>query len=99
MSKLKGLYVLDADAFGLIYPPAIREAIGRHVEMVAGPQTRQSLPENLALLEEVQVIFSGWGAPIFDEYLLDAASRLEAIFTALGRRGTASRPQSGTGES
>jgi phosphoglycerate dehydrogenase-like enzyme len=87
MSKLKGLYVLAADAFGLIYPPAIREAIGRHVEMVAEPRTRQSLQENPALLEEVQVIFSGWGAPIFDETLLDAAPRLEAIFYGAGSAG------------
>ena len=62
---LKGLYLLNTEAFDLIYGPAEREAIARSVEMVGPQQTSASIHDNLALLKDVEVIFSGWGmAPV-----------------------------------
>jgi phosphoglycerate dehydrogenase-like enzyme len=87
MPKLRGLYALDTDAYEMIYGPDERREIERHVEMVARPQTRQSLAARPELLRDVEVLFSGWGAPVADEAFLDCAPRLEAIFYASGAVG------------
>jgi phosphoglycerate dehydrogenase-like enzyme len=87
MAKLRGLYVLDTDAYEMIYGPEERRDIERHVDMVAPPQTRQSLQADPELLRDVEVLFSGWGAPVVDSAFLDHAPKLEAVFYAAGAVG------------
>jgi phosphoglycerate dehydrogenase-like enzyme len=84
MQRLRGLYILNEDAHRLVYGPSERQAIEQHVEMVGPPQTRSSIAENKGLLNDVEVIFSGWGAPIFDEKFLDAAPKLKVLFYGAG---------------
>jgi phosphoglycerate dehydrogenase-like enzyme len=84
MGYLKGLYILDAPSLELIYGAKEQGAIAEWVEMVAPPQTRESIRENLSLLSEVEVIFSGWGAPVMDEEFLAAAPNLRAVFYGSG---------------
>src|SRR4051794_12355286 len=87
MAKLRGLYVLDTDAYEMIFGPDERRDIERHVDIVAPPQTRQSLAARPELLRDVEVLFSGWGAPLADEAPLDRAPKLEAVFYAAGAVG------------
>lgn len=84
MSKLEGLYILNPHSFDLIYGAPERADIERYVHFSAPPQTRQSVRENPAVLAPVDVIFSGWGGPVFDAEFLDAAPRLEAVFYGAG---------------
>jgi len=81
---LKGLFILNADAFERIYGPAERTDIEARVEIVAGPQTRESVKADPAVLEPVEVIFSGWGGPVMDEDFLAAAPNLRAVFYGAG---------------
>ena len=60
MQRLRGLYILNADAYRKIYGPSERQAIEQHVEMVGPPQTRLSIVENKGMLKDIEVIFSGW---------------------------------------
>jgi phosphoglycerate dehydrogenase-like enzyme len=87
MQRLRGLYILNEDAHRLIYGPSERGAIEQYVEMVGPPQTRLSIAENKGMLKDVEVIFSGWGAPTFDEKLLDAAPKLRVLFYGSGTVG------------
>lgn len=80
----KALYLLGSDCFAQIYPPAIRQAIEASATMVGPPQTSASIKENLALLREVEVIFSGWGCPQFDAAFLAAAPQLKVLFYGAG---------------
>jgi phosphoglycerate dehydrogenase-like enzyme len=84
MPRLKGLFVLRPDAYNAIYGPAERAAIARQVDMVAPPQTKESVSRNPALLREVEVLFSGWGAPLVDATFLSHALCLRAIFYGSG---------------
>jgi phosphoglycerate dehydrogenase-like enzyme len=93
MSRLKGLYILSEDAFRMIYPDNMREAINEYVEIIAPPQTRDSIRQNMGLLASAEAIFSGWGAPLFDEPFLDAAPKLEAIFYGAGSVGYCMTPR------
>ena len=77
MSKLLGMFVLDSDALELIYGPQERAEIAAYVDFVAPPQTRQSLAANPRLLRDVEVLFSGWGAPRMDEAFLERGPQPE----------------------
>ncbi len=81
---LKGLFVLDAGSFDRIYSPEAREAIGRLVEIGAPPLTRDALRQQPDLLHDVDVLFSGWGAPVLNEAFLAAAPNLKAVFYGAG---------------
>jgi len=81
---LKGLYSLDTEIFDLVYGPEQREWIARHVTMIAPPMTGESLMRDRDLLNEVEVIFSGWGGPRFDERFFDLTPNMRAVFHAGG---------------
>ncbi len=83
LTKLNGLYILGP-ALEMIYGPDAQREIAEQVETYAPKQTRQSVKENPELLRDVEVIFSGWGAPVLDAEFLAAAPRLRALFYAAG---------------
>ena len=81
---LKGIYILNTDAYDKIYGPQERADIAALAEIVAPQQTAASIRENLSLLSDVEVILSGWGAPLLDEAFLAAAPNLRAFFYGAG---------------
>lgn len=81
---MKGLVVLDAQAFELIYGAEYLAEIGRRVELLTGPLTKEDLAARPDLLAQVEVIFSGWGAPVLDAAFLEAAPKLRAVFYGAG---------------
>ncbi len=84
MQRLRGLYILDKEAFDLVYGPDEQRDIASLVDIVAPPQTKHSIEADRSLLAEVEVIFSGWGAPVMDEAFLSATPKLRAVFYGAG---------------
>jgi phosphoglycerate dehydrogenase-like enzyme len=84
MSRLKGLFILRPSAYDEIYSPAARATIAELVEIVAPPQTAEGIAACPELLREVDVIFSGWGAPLMDATFLASAPQLRAVFYGAG---------------
>ncbi|MGI5868957.1 MAG: hydroxyacid dehydrogenase [Kiritimatiellia bacterium] len=84
MSKKIAALVLDKGSAQRIYGPEQLAAIRELAELRDGVLTREALAEAPALLEGVQLMFSGWGAPLLDAKLLAAAPRLEAVFYGAG---------------
>lgn len=80
----KALYILDPGPYEWIYGPTEREDIRKLVDVIAPQQTAQSIREHPELLSDVQVILSGWGAPVMDEAFLDLAPNLKAVFYGAG---------------
>lgn len=80
----KGLFILEQESFEWIYGPAEQREIRALVDVYALPQTSASIQRNLSLLQEAEVIFTGWGAPIMDEAFLAAAPSLRAVFYGAG---------------
>lgn len=78
------IFVMNQDTFPLVYPAFIREEISSLVNIVEAPMTQDQLSENLSLLQEVEIIITGWGAPVIDQELLDHAPRLELILYGAG---------------
>ncbi len=87
MEKLRGLFILDEEAYEMAYGPDERHTIARYVDFVAPPQTVHSIAQRMDLLSSVQVIFSGWKAPVLDERFLAAAPQLRVVFYAAGSTG------------
>lgn len=81
---MNGLFILEPEASNRIYPQAIQDQISELVTLVAPLQSKASILENLDLLQEVDVILSGWGAPKLDEAFLDAAPNLKAFLYGAG---------------
>jgi phosphoglycerate dehydrogenase-like enzyme len=90
--RLQGLYILDTEAYDLVYGPQERADIARLVDVIAPQQTRLSILENPHLLERVDVILSGWGAPVLAGDFLDRAPRLKGFFYGGGALGSVISP-------
>jgi phosphoglycerate dehydrogenase-like enzyme len=81
---LKGLILLSRDYLDLIYGPDERAAIAQRVELVGPAMDADEVVNDPTILRDVDVIFSGWGAPPISPVLLENAPRLRAIFYAGG---------------
>ena len=81
---MKGIFILDEQPYNDIYGPQERQAIASALDIVAPPQTSASIGAHPELLADVDVIFSGWGAPTMDAGFLAAAPRLKAVFYGAG---------------
>lgn len=81
---LKGLYVLSPASYDLIYGPCERQAVAQLLDVCAPAQTSGSVQANPAVLQDVDVLLTGWGAPVIDAAFLAAAPRLRAVFYGAG---------------
>ncbi len=80
MPRLKGLFALRSSAYNEVYGPMERAAISELVDVIAPPQTAESIYRNPDILREVDILFSSWGAPLMEATLLEHAPHLRAIF-------------------
>ena len=84
MNRPKGLYILDGPSTDLIYGRQERADIDALMDIIAAPQTRESVSSEPAALAEAEIIFSGWGGPVMDSAFLAAAPKLRAFFYGAG---------------
>ena len=82
--KFKGLYILASEHYEAIYPADVREKIAEYVDVIAPLMDKDEAANATEVLKKVQVIFSGWGAPVLDEDFLQACPNLEAFFYGSG---------------
>jgi phosphoglycerate dehydrogenase-like enzyme len=83
-TRPKGLYLLGAGMRDLIYGPDEQRHIAERVELVAPPQTAETIAGNRRLLADVETIFSGWGMAALDAEFLRDAPRLKVVFYGAG---------------
>jgi phosphoglycerate dehydrogenase-like enzyme len=80
----KALFALDPASLDVIYGPLERARLEELCDFCAPPQSADSVAQDLSLLEDVEVLFSGWGAPVMDEAFMAAAKNLKAVFYGAG---------------
>lgn len=80
----KAIFILNDHIRNIVYPPDIYNAIKACVTVVETHYTADSIQENLAVLEDVTILFSGWGCPRLDSTFLDHAPNLKAVFYGAG---------------
>lgn len=52
--------------------------------MLHEPLTKETCFDHPGLLEQADILFSGWGAPVFDDHFLKLAPNVKAVFYAAG---------------
>ncbi len=82
--KPKAIYILNHSAFQKIYDDAGRARINEMCDVIAEPQDVDSIAANPDILNDVEVIFSGWGCPEMNAELLSHAPKLKALFYGAG---------------
>ncbi len=82
--KKHAVYALSEKAFNQIYGPDQRCQIEAMVDVDAPLRTREVLRRDPSALQRAQIVFGGWGSPLFDAALLAHAPRLEAVFYGAG---------------
>ncbi len=80
----KGVFVLNTESYHKIYGPTERDIIAELVNIYAPQQDAASLSQDLSVLSEADLIFSGWGMPVMDDRFLAAVPNLKAVFYGAG---------------
>ena len=80
----KAIFILNEKFHNIIYPADIREAIRARVNIIETSYTSDTIQDNLPELNDVTMIFSGWGCPRLDATFLDYAPNLKAVFYGAG---------------
>ena len=80
----KGLFVLSEGNHNLLYALGAAEAIGELVNLVAERQDADVAVANCPQLADVELLFTGWGAPTLDEAFLAVAPKLKVVFYGAG---------------
>lgn len=83
---LKALYIMDPDLSKKVYQETTQANIKQIADIIGPILSKEDInkEENQDLLKEVDVIFSGWGAPVFDKDFLDRTPNLKVIFYGAG---------------
>ena len=76
----KSAFILGKGNFERIYEGVNFAAISEITEVVGEPMTNDEAFENAELLKDVEIIFSGWGAPKLSQEFLDMMPKLKAFF-------------------
>lgn len=80
----KGIFIMNPGLLNQVYPESVKKAIEERVEMVGLPMSAAEVEADYSLLQDVEVLFSGWGGPRMDQTFLDHAPNLKMVFYAAG---------------
>lgn len=83
-SRPKAAFLLDVASHGLIYGPEEVAELSRLTELSDTIIPFNSWALHADALAEVEVLFSGWSAPLMDEAFLRAAPKLRVVFYGAG---------------
>ena len=81
---LNAAFLLALADYPRLYDDEARSRIREHAVIVGDPVPSLEWTKHRETLAQTDVIFSGWGAPLLDEALLEASPRLKAVFYAGG---------------
>lgn len=82
--KLNARLVLDPASADVIYPPAVHDRIAELVELTGPVLSAAAAAARPETLRDLDVIFSGWGAPRMDDAFLAHAPNLKFVFYGAG---------------
>lgn len=83
MKKPAAFFALPPSMYDVIYGGYPREQLDQRIEVIGGPADEAGL-RAFPRLAEVELLFSGWGAPELKEDLLCLMPKLRAVFYGAG---------------
>jgi len=82
--KPKSLILMDKEQLNNVYGPDEIRQIRELTEPVGEPVDAADAAARPEILEDVEILFSGWGMCVADDDFLSRASRLKAVFYGAG---------------
>jgi len=82
--SVKAVYLLPEQTMHLIYGPSEQRDIAARVQFAAPRLDAQAYLEWRGKLDDVEVIFSGWGMPTMDQAFFDVFPALKIVFYGAG---------------
>jgi phosphoglycerate dehydrogenase-like enzyme len=82
--KPKAAFILDPSSHRLIYGPEEMAELRRLTELNEKVVSFRDWANHPEILADTEFLFSGWSAPLMDEYFLRAAPKLRAVFYGAG---------------
>jgi len=83
-SKPKALFVLPQENYERLFGLGAAQAITELVDLVADRQDREHVLTACPALGDVELLFTGWGAPVINANFLAAAPKLKVVFYGAG---------------
>ncbi|GEM03073.1 glycerate dehydrogenase [Halolactibacillus miurensis] len=80
----QAVFMMDQHILSDVYSDEAIQQITSMIEVYDTVITKDNINDHLPLLQDVSIIFSGWGAPVFSAEVLDYLPQLTAIFYAAG---------------
>ncbi len=84
MTTLRAAYVLDREAYELVYGPAERASVRELTADEPPVLTAADVLGGTAALRDVEVVLSGWGAPVMDERFFEQAPGVRTVLYGAG---------------
>jgi phosphoglycerate dehydrogenase-like enzyme len=81
---LKALYIMEPLNWPRIYGPDQQAQITQMVEVLSPVLSKEEALKRPELLQQMDVLLSGWGGPTLDKNFLTMAPRLKALFYGAG---------------
>ena len=81
---MKSIFLLPEDSLKFVYNTSSIQQIKEMTDNDGNLHTRESILGNPSAYQDVDIVFSSWGCPLFDEELLNALPSLKALFYAAG---------------
>jgi phosphoglycerate dehydrogenase-like enzyme len=82
--KPKAVYLINQSDAPDVFGPEEHNALTEAVSFILPPMEPSEVIKRHDALREIEIIFSGWGAPCFDDQLLALMPNLRAVFHAAG---------------
>ncbi|MFQ3548452.1 MAG: hydroxyacid dehydrogenase [Armatimonadota bacterium] len=80
----KAMFILAEHPYKVIYAQPERDQIAEIVDVCQPHHTAEAVRENPSVLNDIEIVFSGWGSPKWDKELLDNAPNLKLILYGAG---------------
>ncbi|MCK5757867.1 MAG: hydroxyacid dehydrogenase [Clostridiales bacterium] len=82
--KKRALFILNKESSEKIYGPGEMARVDKYVDVISSSLSFNQVKENPEILNQCNIILSGWGGPCIDRWFLDKAPNLEVVFYGAG---------------
>lgn len=82
--KPTALYLISPDNFASVYDSKTQAAISDRIDLRCAKPGLRAIQTDGVALEEIEVVFSGWGCPALQTSLLEKLKKLRIVFHAGG---------------
>ncbi|MCD6322637.1 MAG: hydroxyacid dehydrogenase [Clostridiales bacterium] len=82
--KKRALFILNEENSNKIYGPEEITKVDKYVDIISPSLSFEQVKKNPEVLNQCNIILSGWGGPCIDRWFMEKTPNLEAVFYGAG---------------